>query len=144
MLEDIISRTNGRREADKKRFEEHDDDLCMLCDAYGEDKRSLFISCFYEVSEVIPEAIDLFGVEKFKGRGYYLRICKNCRGDLLNKLGEWRNEMIARREVPKDHDGHNEDDEPGQNIPIRINGRIIMMSEVQFAEWKKRQAAKST
>jgi len=113
MFEDIINQIRKRREVDKKRFEEHDDNLCMLCDAYGKDKHSLFISCFYEVSEVVPEAINLFGVEKFKNRGYFLRICKNCRGELLNKLGEWRNEMIARREVPKDRDGYNKYDEFG-------------------------------
>lgn len=103
---DLIERTQQRRNRDKERYEQHDSDLCMLCGAYGADKRSLFISCFYEVSEVVPEAIDLFEVEGMEKRGYYLRICKTCRRHLLQHLQEWRKERVARREIPKDHDGY--------------------------------------
>jgi len=142
-LQQMINETKERRAQDKIKYDEHDDDLCMLCNAYGEDKRSLFIACLYDIKEVVPEAIDIFDVPHLKDRGYYLRICKNCRGELLSKLSDWRNEMIARREIPKDHDGHNEYDEPNCNIPVRINGRIVMMSEPQFHAYKERQAKKS-
>jgi len=40
------------QDIDDKRFEEHDEALCMLCGAYGNDKRSLLISCFYDISEL--------------------------------------------------------------------------------------------
>lgn len=139
----IIEDTKERRAQDKIKYDEHDGNLCMLCNAYGEDKRSLFIACFYDIKEVVPEAVETFDIEHLKDRGYYLRICKNCRGELLSKLSDWRNEMITRREIPKDHDGHDEYDVPNCNIPVRINGRIIMMSEPQFNAYKERQAKNS-
>ena len=134
----LVDGTKAKRAQGKTGFEDHDQDLCMLCDAYGEDKRSLFIDCFYDVQEVVPEAFDLGDVEKLKDRGYYLRICKNCRGELLAKLGGWRNEMVARRSISKDHDGHDAAIEEGKDIPVRINGRIIYMTEPQFNIYKEK------
>jgi hypothetical protein len=97
---------------DAKRFKELDGDLCQLCNAYGADKRSLILACFYDVTEVVPEAIDLTDVAgALKGRGYYLRLCKSCRGRLLGMLKGWRNECIALRGLPKDHDGGIEDED---------------------------------
>lgn len=94
---------------DRGRYENHDGDLCMLCGAHGSDKRNLFVSCLYAIHEVVPEAIDLraAGTERV---GYYLRICKSCRGRFLEGLGRWRAECIALRGTPMDHDGCPEDE----------------------------------
>jgi len=124
-----------RREIDKMRFEELDGDLCMLCGAYGADKRNFRLNVFYDVSEVIPEALDMFLVDQ---SGWYLRICKTCRGELLRHLEAWRNERVAMRDVSKDHDGYPEEDELQGDIPVRINGMTVMMTAEQYEEYKKR------
>ena len=101
-MKDFLAEIKKCREEDAKTFNEIDSDLCMLCHAYGEDKRSLFIDCFYNVKEVIPEALDLFACgDKFKARGYYLRLCKGCRGALLGILREWRDERVSLRGAAK-------------------------------------------
>lgn len=135
MLEEHIKKTRERQLADKVRFETLDTNLCQLCHAFGEDKRSLFISCFYAVHEVLPEAIDLRETSR-KENGYMLRICKACRGSFLDMLGKWREKQIYLRSMPKDHDGNIEEG-PLQDIPVRVQGAIVMMSLEEFEEYKK-------
>lgn len=133
---DILTRTRERRERDAKRYAELDRDLCMLCGAYGADKRSLFISCFYDISEAIPEAIDLFLCgDKVKDRGWYLRVCKSCRGELLGMLREWANHRRSLQSLPKDHDGYIDDEyvvkDPEAIFPVRVDGRVVYMTREQ-------------
>jgi hypothetical protein len=138
-LREIIQAHEQRRERDAQRWAELDDDECQLCGAHGADKRSLFLDCRYSVHEVVPEAIDLGGVPAFQERGYYLRLCKSCRARFLGHLREWRDECVALRGRPMDHDGHvyDDDPEPGRNIPIREHGAIRMLTR---QEWDARQA----
>ena len=127
-----------RQERDARAYEQSDDALCMLCHAYGNDKRSLWLSCFYDVKEVMPEALDVFAVPTLKGRGYYLRLCKSCRGRFLDMLGQWRKACVDLRGLPKDHDGYVFDCEDAEaNVPVRINGRIVMMTLEGYEEWKR-------
>ena len=129
MFEKMIAEMEARRAADAKRYEGADEALCMICWAYGNDKRSLFLSCFYAVHEAIPEAIDLASCgEKLKDRGYYLRICKSCRASLLDHLRRWADERRTLRDTPKDHDGHIDYANPEANIPVRIDGAIVMLN----------------
>ena len=124
MLEELIKKTEARRKADALRYKKLDSDLCMLCHAYGQDKRSLFISCFYAIEESVPEAIDLsLCGDGLKERGYYLRLCKSCRSSLLEHLEEWANKRRDLRGVPKDHDGDLEDDAGGGAF-VRIYGAV--------------------
>lgn len=91
---------------DKENFDALDEARCMLCGAYGTDKRSLIVECMYDVQEAIPEALDLHFVEgRLQGRGYYLRICKPCRSGFLKMLHDWANTRKALRSLPKTHDG---------------------------------------
>lgn len=115
------------------------DDQCQLCEATGPDKRSLVLDCFYRVDEVIPEAIDLHAAEDagLRGRGWYLRICKGCRGRLLAALGAWRQECIALREVAKDSDGTPEDDNPARTIPVRQHGAIVLMTREEYEAYQR-------
>jgi len=137
MLQDLLTRTLERREQDAKRYRELDMDSCILCDAYGADKRSLFIDCLYDISEVIPEAIDLHGCgESLKNRGWYLRICKSCRGALLAHLLEWRTERAALRGLPKGHDGGLLEEDEEATIPIRAHGTTVMMTEEQYEAYE--------
>ena len=113
-LQDLVAETQRRRVADAQRWAELDNDRCQLCDAYGGDKRSLFIDCLWAIHEVVPEAIDTYAVavlpEGKRGQ-YYLLICKGCRAALLGHLAAWRADRIMLRGVPKSHDGDLLDDE---------------------------------
>ena len=82
------------------------DDTCMLCHAHGEDKRTLVISCFYDLTEVAEEFVPVDEVES----GYYLRICKSCRAALLHLLRDWCNERANRRGLVLDHDGYEKEE----------------------------------
>lgn len=145
MFDKMIRETNDRRASDARRFNDHDRDLCMLCGAYGADKRSLLIYCGYVVAEAVPEAIDIHDVEAVHARhkdGYFLRICKSCRAALLGHLEQWRNERAALRDRPKDHDGHVYDafaEYVGETIPVRIHGAVVTMTPEQFEEYKSKQ-----
>ncbi len=106
-MKTLMEDRKHRRQIDAARFKALNSDQCQLCFAVGADKRTLLLDCFYDISEAIPEAIDLAEVEgPLKGLGYYLRICKACRADLLSKLEVWDAARRARRDVPKDHDGN--------------------------------------
>ena len=137
-LRRLIDELESKRKNDAQRFKDMDPDLCMCCHAYGEDKRSLWVDCFYEVREVVPEAIEISGVEpepKNHNRGYYLRICKSCRGRFLTMMGEWWKTGVDLRDTPKDHDGRDDyEPDPERNIPVRVNGAIVMMTREEWAE----------
>ena len=138
-LDKMLDGIRKDQEADAKRFKESDSDLCMLCHAWGSDKRSLFVSCFYQIKEIVPEFIELSLVEGMEKRGYYLRICKTCRGRFLGHLRDWAEECITRRDIPKDHDGYELCGyDPIQNIPVRIDGVTVMLSEVEYEIYKAR------
>jgi hypothetical protein len=100
--------------------------------------RSLFVSCFYSIEEVLPEAISMHDVpDAADPRAYYLRICKACRAGFLGKLVEWWDERSALRDIAKDNDGSPEI--WYGTIPVRINGTIVMMSEEQYEEYQRRR-----
>lgn len=120
----------------QQRYDEHDDDLCMLCHAYGADKRSLHISAFYRLTEFIPELIDLRDVEDTDKDTYYLRICKHCRAELFRHLKEWRKEAVDRRDKVKNHDGRVLDNQMGDQIYIRRNGESIPVTRQQYEKFK--------
>jgi hypothetical protein len=134
-FDSILIPLQERRQADAARWAEMDSALCMLCHAHGADKRTLFLSCFYQLPEVIPEIIDLFDLgEPLKDKGYALRICKSCRGDFLGMLKEWRDRRLARRPLPKDHDGEEvyAVEDADRNIPYRTHGRTEMMTRSEY------------
>lgn len=140
----MLEQLKARREADAKRFKEMDDDLCQICWAYGQDKRSFKLYCFYDVSEIIPEAIDMFAIGDDKDPSYYLRVCKSCRGSFLTALKQAADGRRALREEPKDHDGYIDDGDSDANIPVRINGATVMMNAENYAEWKARNVKNKT
>ena len=140
----IIAKEDERRKTDAIRYEELDGDLCQLCHAYGADKRSLYISCFYSIHEVIPEIIDLSMCDGVPDNGYYLRLCKSCRGRLLDMLEKWRNECVGLRNKPKDHDGSIEEQDENANIPLRVNGRIVMVTEEEFYAEKENNSRQAS
>jgi len=95
-----------RRRVDARRFKELDNNKCMLCGAVGQDMRSFIVSALYNLAEVIDEMIDLNEVEgDLKGRGWYLRTCKTCRGKLLTALGETADSCRENRKFKVGSDG---------------------------------------
>lgn len=138
MARDIVAEMHARVTRDAERFALLDPERCMLCGAQGPDKRSLYLDCFYAIHEVLPEAIDLTrcGVEAHE-RGYYLLICKACRGRLLATLAMWRAECLAMRGQPLDSDGTLE--EPDKDIPVRILGATVMMSDDEWRAYRDAQ-----
>ena len=132
---ELMELTKKRRNDDAARWRSHDPDLCMLCGARGPDKRGLFIDCLYDLTEAIPEVLDLSDVKEVDG--FYLRICKGCRADLIGTLSEWRRRRVARREVMKNHDGNDLPTEE-RDIPMRMDGTTKWMTREEFeAERRK-------
>ena len=133
-LEEFLARAEARDIEDAARFSSHDQSVCMLCGAKGEDKRSLWIDCFYAVHEVPDDQ------KVAHNRGYYLRICKTCRGRLLEHLRTWGNECRTMRELPKDSDGSPEFTDPDRNIPVRMHGTTVVLTR---EEWDRLQREKN-
>ena len=102
----LPEKTKKRRQRDKGLFESLDPDACQICGAHGADKRSLFVDCLLELSEAIPEALDIreVGIDSHKS-GYYLRICKSCRASFIRHMQAWRSERVTLRTCVLDHDG---------------------------------------
>ena len=87
-FQSIIEKAKKERAIDKERWEKLDPDICQVCDTKGDDRRTLFITCLYNLKEASPKFIDLFDTPQ-RPKGYALRICKGCRAILLAHLHEW-------------------------------------------------------
>ena len=59
---------------------------CDRCEEVGEDRRTLWHKCFYEMSEL---KIPFTKKETEDGIFYLLRVCKECRADWLYILEYW-------------------------------------------------------
>lgn len=135
-LSDIVAAMKSRQAADAERYANLDGDLCQLCHAYGADKRTLIVRYFYAIEEVVPEVIDLSGVEDGKREGYMLRTCKRCRGEFLGMMERWADECRGRRGTPKDHDGETDPEWTEGLIPVRQHGRTVYVTEEQWREMR--------
>lgn len=136
-LEETLRKKDEDRASDAEKFNKLDDDLCMLCGAHGEDKRSLRMEYFYDLKEQVPEMLDLANLKPEEG-GFYLRTCKWCRGELLGLLRVWRETCVARRDFEKDHDGYITEEGAGdRNIPVRVDGRIMWMTLPEYEDYKR-------
>lgn len=134
----LIQEGKERQAAGKKAFEELDGDLCMICHAYGSDKRNLVVRCFYAVHEFVPETLDMRLVDGFKSGDYFLRICKTCRSGFLTAMRDWRDYRVSVRHLPKGSDGEEEYDGESDMIPVRIAGATVMITSNQYEEYKLR------
>lgn len=60
---------------------------CQKCGEEGEDRRTLWMACFYEMNELgLP--FELVKTEKH-GQFYTLRVCKDCRAGWMKAIKEW-------------------------------------------------------
>lgn len=130
-----LTRIQERRATDAATFETLDEALCMLCGAYGTDKRNLRIAAFYDLQEVVPELLDLTGPDQ-ACPAFYLRMCKSCRARLLRHLATWRAECVALQGTPKDHDGYlDEDADEDHNIPVRMHGITVLLTAEEYTAY---------
>lgn len=95
---------------------------CARCHEVDEDRRTLWMACFYEMGELgLP-----FDKKKLKDADdslyqfYTMRVCKDCRAEWMTAIQEWFNN--GKRDMPS----------CGSGIYIRRNGATI---EVTEEEW---------
>lgn len=103
-------------------------ELCQICGREGEDRRTLRLRYFYDLSEIPDKFTKEEVIIKFadgnevKDTLWSVRTCKDCRGDFLGVLRKWTSgEFVVKT-----------DDDPNCNIPVRVNGRVVMMTTKQW------------
>ena len=108
-------------------------ELCQICNQEGEDRRTLRLEYFYDLSEISDKlkkaevTIRFADGHEVKDVLWTIRTCKDCRGDFLGILRRWTNgEFITQTR------GRSE-----RNIPVRVDGRVIMMTA---EEWQAHTA----
>lgn len=126
-----------------------DGEKCQRCGDVGEDRRTLFMSCSYEMSELrVPfkmrqiVGVSTAEVGEKKSRYmtlhefadpaadakpwphnfYTLRVCKDCRGSWMSAIASWFADKPARESC-------------GSGIFVRENGATV---EVTEDEWRRR------
>jgi hypothetical protein len=62
-------------------------EICQKCGEKDEDRRTLYMSCFYEMAEMgLPFRIM---IDQTDHQFYTLRVCKSCRGDWMMAIKDW-------------------------------------------------------
>jgi len=127
-------------------------DKCQRCGQDGEDRRTIWMACFYDLSELgIPfkqvcirgeylkhdgSEITIFGkMPTYKptdgaisNYGFYqVRVCKDCRADWMASVQKWF------EDPPKVREGC------GSGIFVRENGTNVEVTEEEF---RRREALK--
>ena len=102
--------------------------ICQKCKEEGEDRRTLWMACLYEMNELaIPfceESLFTNDYPRCDGRKFYtLRVCKDCRASWMQAIKDWFNEPIVKEESC------------GSGIYIRENG---INKEITEEEWTRR------
>jgi hypothetical protein len=128
-------------------------DRCDRCGEVGEDRRTLWMACLYDMLELnipftqrailgvlmkhvrdkelvrfvvrVPEFEPVDGDEPKQRNFFTLVVCKDCRGEWMAAIRAWFLEPKARHEPDDEH-----------NIPIRRLGRTVFVSR---AEWERLQ-----
>lgn len=65
---------------------------CQRCGAVGQDRRTLWMACFYQMDELgLPfgEKTMLWEDSKYKQHFYTLRVCKGCRAEWMGAIVAW-------------------------------------------------------
>lgn len=104
-------------------------DICQRCSEIGEDRRTLWMACFYAMEELdVPftKTTLLTGDGSTEPRRqnhvfHTLRVCKDCRADWMSSIESWFKNIKKREEV-------------GSGIFIRDNGTIKEISEKEWYE----------
>ena len=126
------------------------DEKCDRCGEVGEDRRTLWHACFYEMGELgLPfeqkclegvtlkqtgtKTLEAFSVEvpvfeeatpehaKAKHMFYTLRVCKHCRADWMDAIKNWFQSVPVKEDC-------------GSGIFVRRNGATV---EISREDWDK-------
>lgn len=103
---------------------------CDRCNSTGQDRRTLWMACFYAMNELpVPFTGQRLGERNF----FTLRVCKRCRAEWMAAIAAW----FAATPDGEDHDA----DEPvpsiGSGIFVRDRGAV---REITPEEWDRRYA----
>lgn len=91
---------------------------CVRCGEEGQDRRTLRMSCFYEMDEL---DIPLEKSPSCFGPSYTMRVCKRCRGEWMAAIKAWFHEEIESEESC------------GSGIFIREFGKTVELTEEEWA-----------
>jgi hypothetical protein len=100
-------------------------EACQRCEEVEEDRRTLWMACFYEMGEMkIPFETETFEMPDGKiSRSFYtLRVCKTCRADWMQAIKTWFSEKPKTKFV-------------GSGIFIRELRKLV---EISNEEWDRR------
>lgn len=61
---------------------------CQVCNETGYDRRTLFMSCFYDMSEL---GLPFDTIELDNRQFFTLRVCKGCRAKWMQVISDWFN-----------------------------------------------------
>lgn len=123
---------------------------CQRCGEVGEDRRTLWMACFYEMSELsvpfklsaikgvyqeqvgterlesletdVPVFETMPGEKEQQYRFYNLRVCKSCRADWMQAITDWFSAQPEKRQPA------------GTGVYGRKNGVAYEMSEEEIKE----------
>jgi hypothetical protein len=138
-------------------FDEEQGERCQRCGEVGEDRRTLWMACFYEMNELpIPfEQVQLRGdlhektgeekvqypsfvhtspvfsetpTASHEWKFYQLRVCKDCRADWMSAIQQWFENV-----EPKD--------EPDTSIFVRDKGTNRQVTEEEFRRMQEKRNA---
>ena len=92
---------------------------CVRCKEVDEDRRTLWMRCFYEMNELeVPFEIQY--TPDVPAKYYTLRVCKRCRADWMAAIQTWF------------HTPPYPDDSCGSGIYVRRLGDTIEVTEEEF------------
>jgi len=80
---------------------------CVRCDEEGEDRRTLWMACFYDMMELnIPfEKDQMYETSDPREEGtdfYTLRVCKDCRADWMRAIKFWWKNVVKTKSTGTD------------------------------------------
>lgn len=103
-------------------------ETCQRCGEDGQDRRTLHMSCFYQMEELgLPfEKMDFIADEGYPVQTYMLRVCKDCRAEWMEAIKKWFHEKPTINK------------ETGTGVYIRKNGATVEATEKEVEEMRNR------
>jgi len=97
---------------------------CVRCNEVDEDRRTLWMACFYQMNELeLPfEKQIITDKEDRKHNFFTLRVCKRCRADWMEAIRDWFNTPIGP------------ESSCGSGIYVRRFGDTVEVTEEEFRE----------
>lgn len=129
------------------------EEKCARCGEVGEDRRTLWMACFYAMEELDipfeqrtlaniqegPKPAGAIGGRELKfpdglemtmydQHMYTLRVCKACRADWMEFIRKW---WLVR------YDGMHDKKSTGTGVFVRRNGINVELTEDEVEQWRK-------